>query len=316
MRSWVSCCVHSSFADSSAPVSSVAEGFIVTEQGQSPKQNDESSVESCAANVFQRNLPFTEVADLEVSVVNSTSALRADCAMRKLAFPLALLIAGAIQGCATGPNIFRHADKTSCHEPGSDEWWAEKALLPPGQRQTCKKGKIWPASPRSTEPPQQFSHVYHSEHYWPLPYVCQDRQSVHDMIDMQVSLGWQEETTIYNRHFDPNTNSLTRAGALHLERIVYVIPQERRAVYVQSTHDAGMDAARMDIVNAAVASLSNEHCNVLVTLRECQELSRAASEVQAINSMYNGSMPSPRLSSAGGSGGTSASGTGVGTGMP
>ena len=43
-------------------------GFTVTVQGQSPKQNDESSVESCAANVIRRNLPNTEVADLEVSV--------------------------------------------------------------------------------------------------------------------------------------------------------------------------------------------------------------------------------------------------------
>lgn len=234
--------------------------------------------------------------------------------MRKLAFPLALLIAGAIQGCATGPSFFRHTDETSCYEPGSDEWWAEKALLPPGQRQTCKKGKIWPARPRSTEPPQQYSHVYHSEHYWPLPYVCQDRQAVRDMIDMQVSLGWQEETTIYNRHFDPNTNSLTRAGELHLERIIYVIPQERRAVYVQSTHDAGIDAARIEIVNATVASKSNGCIDVPVTIRECQELSRPASEVQTINLMYNSSAPSPRLSSAGGSGGSSSFSTGTGTG--
>ena len=98
-------------------------------QGQSPKQNNESSVGSCAADVNTRNLPNTVVADLEVSVVNFTSALRVDCAMRKLAFPLTLLMAGAIQGCAAGPQFFGHTDKTSCHEPGSDEWWAEKALL-------------------------------------------------------------------------------------------------------------------------------------------------------------------------------------------
>ena len=231
--------------------------------------------------------------------------------MRKLAFPLALLIAGAIQGCATGPQFFGHTDKTSCHEPGSDEWWAEKALLPPGERQKCKKGKIWPASPRSTEPAQQFSHVYHSEHYWPLPYVCRDRQAVHDLMDFQVTLGWQEETTLYERHFDPNTNTLTRAGELHLERIIYVVPPERRSVFVQSTHNAAIDAARMDSVSASVASMCNGNIDVPVSIRECQELSRAASEVQAINSMYNGSIPSPRLSSAGASGGAAVSGGGT-----
>ena len=229
--------------------------------------------------------------------------------MRKLACPLALLIAGAIQGCATGPQFFGHTDKTSCHEPGSDEWWAEKALLPPGERQKCKKGKIWPASPRSTEPPQQFSHTYHSEHYWPLPYVCQDRQAVRDMVDFQISRGWEEETTVYDRHFEPTTNLLTRAGELHLERIVYVVPPERRTVFVQSTHDAALDSVRMENVSAAVALMCHGNSDVPVTLRECQELSRAASEVQAINSMYNGSIPSPRLSSAGGGGAAAASGT-------
>jgi hypothetical protein len=223
--------------------------------------------------------------------------------MRKLAYPLALLIAGAIQGCAAGPSFFGHTDTTSCFEPGSDEWWAEKALLPPGERQKCKKGKIWPARPRSTEPRQQFSHTYYSEHYWPLPYVCQDRAAVRDVMDMQVSLGWQQETTVYDRHFDMASGSLTRAGELHLERIVYVVPPERRSVYVQSTHDAGLDAARMEIVQAAVDSISNGSTDVPVSLRECQELSRAASEVQAINAMYNTSIPSPRLASAGATGG-------------
>ncbi len=233
--------------------------------------------------------------------------------MRKLTLPLALLVVGAIQGCATGPQFFGHKDPTSCHEPGSDEWWAEKALRPPGQRQKCKKGKIWPASPRSTEPEQQFSHIYHAEHYWPLPYVCRDRAAVREMVEMQTNLGWQEETTLYDRHFDRSTNQLTRAGELHLERIVYVLPPERSAVYVQSTHDDGLDAVRMDIVHAALASISHGNCDVPVTLRQCQEISRAASEVQAINSMYNASTPSPRLSSAGGGGADGSSGSGSST---
>ena len=227
--------------------------------------------------------------------------------MRKLTFPLALMIAGAIQGCATGPSFFGHTDKTSCFEPGSDEWWAEKALLPPGERQKCKKGKVWPARPRSTEPRQQFSHTYHSEHYWPLPYVCQDRAAVRDVMDMQVSLGWQEETTIYDRHFDTVSNSLTRAGELHLERIVHFVPPERCAVYVQSTHDAGMDAVRMEIVQAAVASISNGRNDIPISIRQCQQHSRAASEVESINTMYNTSIPSPRLSSAGASAGATGS---------
>ncbi len=59
--------------------------------------------------------------------------------------------------------------------------------------------------------PQQFSHTYYSEHYWPLPYVCQDRAYVHAAMEQQTALGWQEDTTLFDRHFDPETQHLNRA---------------------------------------------------------------------------------------------------------
>lgn len=225
--------------------------------------------------------------------------------MKKLAIPFMLLVVGSIQGCVTGPHFFGHTDTTSCYEPGSDEWWAEKAALPPGVRQTYKKGKVWPARPRTNLPPQQFSHTYYSEHYWPLPYVCQDRESVRAFMETQTSLGWQEETTIYDRHFD-NTQQLTRAGELHLEYILHVVPPERRAVYIQSTYDPALDGMRTESVNNAMVRMSHGVGDVMITLRDCQQVGRPAAEVQEINTLYNSSTPSPRLGSA--SGGSSSGG--------
>lgn len=223
--------------------------------------------------------------------------------MKKLALPFAMLIAGALQGCTAGPQWFRHKDPTSCHEQGSDAWWAEKAALPPGVRQTYKKGKIWPARPRSTQPRQQFTHTYYSEHYWPLPYSCQDRESVGIFMETQTALGWQEETTVYDRHFDSGTEQLTRSGELHLEYILYVVPPERRAVYIQSTHDPVLDGIRTESVNGAMARLSPGGCEVQVSIRDCQQFGRPAAEVQEINTQYNSTTPSPRLGSASGGGG-------------
>lgn len=225
--------------------------------------------------------------------------------MRKMTLPFALLLAGALQGCSTGPQFFGHRDQTSRHEPGSDAWWAEKAALPPGVRQECKKGKVWPARPRSTQEPQQFVHTYYSEHYWPLPYTCQDAQAVWANVDHQTALGWQEETTIYDRHFDPMTQQLTKAGELHLSYILHVVPQERRAVFIQSTYDPALDALRTESVNT-VTSKMNYNNSVTVTVRDCQEIGRPAAEVQMINQMYRDTTPTPRLGDAGsGSGGSS-----------
>lgn len=228
--------------------------------------------------------------------------------MRKLTLPFALLVAGAIQGCSAGPQFFGHTDPNSCHEPGSDAWWAEKAALPPGVRQQCKKGKVWPARPRSTQEPQQFSHTYYSEHYWPLPYVCQDRESVRILMETQTALGWQEETTLYDRHFDPMTQQLTRAGELHLQYILHVVPLERRAVYIQSTYDVELDSLRTESVNNVLARMSQGAGDISIAIRDCQQVGRPAAEVQQINTMYNSSIPSPRLRSASASGGSGGGG--------
>jgi len=228
--------------------------------------------------------------------------------MRKLTLPFALLVAGAIQGCSAGPQFFGHKDPNSCHEPGSDAWWAEKAALPPGVRQQCKKGKVWPARPRSNQEPQQFSHTFYAQHYWPLPYVCQDRESVHVLMETQTALGWQEETTLYDRHFDPISQQLTRAGELHLQYILHVVPPERRAVYIQSTYDVELDGMRGESVNNVLSRISQGGGDILVAIRDCQQIGRPAAEVQQINSMYNSTTPSPRLGAASSGGGAGVSG--------
>ncbi len=226
--------------------------------------------------------------------------------MKKPALLFALLVAGAIQGCSTGPQFFGHKDKTSCHEPGSDAWWAEKAALPGGVRQKNKKGKVWPARPRSNAEPQQFSHTFYDEHYWPLPYVCQDREAVRNHLDTQTALGWQEETTLYDRHFNKDTQHLTRAGELHLEYILHVVPPERRAVYIQSTYSPELDAMRTESVSGYMSKVSSSSSEVSLSVRECQQVGRPAIEIQKISEMYNSSIPSPRLSSASGGGGEAA----------
>jgi hypothetical protein len=235
-------------------------------------------------------------------------------AMRKhTLIQLSMLLVLGLTGCSTGPTIFEREDPYSVHKPGSDAWWAEKALLPPGVRQKCKKGKMWPVRPRSTQEPQQFSHTYHSQHYWPLPYVCQDRQYVHGVLAQQATAGWTEETTLYEHHFDPEVNELTRAGELHLNWILNGAPAERRTVYMQSTFDDAVDAVRMASVQTYIATRSR-HPDVPVIVRNALETNRSAREVGRINELYNNSIPAPRLGSGGGGGGGAAAGGGGGGG--
>lgn len=213
----------------------------------------------------------------------------------------------------TGPTLFEREDPYTSADPGSAQWWSQKAQLQPGVRQRCKKGKLWPVRPRPTGDRQQFTHTFHAAHYWPLPYVCYDRQYVRDIIETQTMLGWQEETTLYNRHFDPENQTLTRPGILHLERILEITPLSRRAVYVQATRDLSIDAERLNSVETAMAELTHGGTIAPVSLRNCREYGRPASEVKDINDLYNASIPAPRL---GGSGGSNAATTAAGTAGP
>lgn len=213
-----------------------------------------------------------------------------------------------LSGCMTGPSLIANDDPYSNSKPGSDQWWFEKAQITPGVRQKCKKGKTWPARPRPAGEGQQFSHTFHAAHYWPLPYVCADRQYVHNIMDVQKSNGWAEENTLYSRHFSDSDQTLTRPGRLHLQRILEITPLQRRAVYVQSTRDPGIDDVRLSNTKSAIAELTRGLENVSVTLRTGREYSRPASEVQIINDLYNSSIPTPRLGGAAGAAGGGGSG--------
>lgn len=208
-------------------------------------------------------------------------------------------------GCATGPFSLVSNPGQSGLEPGSDQWWAEQATLPPGVRQKCHKGKNWPVQPRSTLPRQQFSHTYHSAHYWPLPYVCQDREYVRSIVQTQMNNGWQEETTLYARHFSED-QTLNVPGQLHLVDILEVTPAQYRTVYVQSSYNPDVDNARVANVQQMVAELTGGTEQIPVSVRRGRDYSRPASEVKIINDLYNASVPVPRLGAAGGGGGGAA----------
>lgn len=211
-------------------------------------------------------------------------------------------------GCATGPVQFGGHDDCG-PEPGSDMWWAEKALLPPGARQVCHKGKMWPVRPRPNMEKQQFSHAFHSAHYWPLPYVCQDRAYVNNILDIQAQNGWEQESTLFGRYFDEE-QQLTEPGRMALENIVLVNPMQYRTVYLQSSYDVNIDNVRTENTRTEVARILGNPDEVSVVVRRARDYSRPARQIQLLNDAFDSSMPAPRLASAGGGGGAAAGGGG------
>ncbi|QDU79911.1 hypothetical protein Pla110_16310 [Polystyrenella longa] len=200
------------------------------------------------------------------------------------------------ESCIAGANC------ESCNygcdvKKGSDEWWAMQAEAPVGSRQVYKKGKMWPPYPRPTGPKQQFSHKYHAAHYWPYPYVCQDRAYVRNVMALQEDKGWQRLTTLFDYHFDEYTNELTHSGR---EQLIWILeeapPKRRNQIYVQKIVGDGTNAARVETVrNALIELVGVESSGICIELKSGRNYGRPALEIDTIRKAEIESMPEPRI---------------------
>lgn len=218
---------------------------------------------------------------------------------------------GDCNSCQTGENTARR---------WSSDWYEQESQLPDGARQFCSHGKLWPPFARPTGKHQQFSHRFHSAHYWPYPYNCQDRAHVRNVSATQINNGWTTATTLYDYHFNAKDNTLNHAGRLHLKWILQTIPERRRFVWVQSTESKPVSEARLAEVRKTAEELAAGEKLPPIMLRVAPLDGRPSDEVNRIRTLEAGSMPMPRLPTTsggsggmGGSGGSSGGGSGTGS---
>ena len=188
------------------------------------------------------------------------------------------------------------------------DWYARRALDPVGSRRRYINGKFWPPFPRPEGLSMLPSHRFHAAHYWPLPYVCADRQIVKDFSNIQEENGWIDATTLYEYHFDDDDHSLNRAGHLQLKWIIRTTPLNRRVVYVQAADDASATTMRLTSVTEAVHEVLGVNDLPPIVPRITLPLGRSAGEVDMIQQGDRRSQPAPRISSplqqTGGGGGS------------
>jgi hypothetical protein len=199
---------------------------------------------------------------------------------------------------------------TGCSMFGRDEygmrggaWYDDDdgdELRPIGSPQKHHHGLLWPPYPRPTGECAEFTHRYHHAHYWPLPYVCDDRAYVRHVSEMQVINGWTAETTLYDYHFVEGTAELNQSGRLHLHWILQDVPPARRMVWVQTALDPQTSQARLANVQIAGLEMAGEGNVPPIMLRPGSIIGgKPAQEVDLQTRAYLGSIPMPRLPNRG-----------------
>lgn len=201
--------------------------------------------------------------------------------------------------------------------PFTEEWYQSRVDDPPGARQIYKHGKYWPPYPRPQGRKQTFWHAYHTAHYWPYPYNCQDRMDVTNLLEAQSMAGWAAATTLHDYHFDADTQQLTEAGESQLMWVLNSIPSQYRTVYVSQGRTAEMGQLRVAQTEKFLRETGSPNIPPIVVKYEVFN-GRPANEVDRLRTLELQSIPRPRLFLIGASsrsgGGGAAAGGGGGTG--
>lgn len=188
---------------------------------------------------------------------------------------------------------------------GSVEWYEAHACDPVGQRQHYRFGKVWPAATRPIGDAAPVVHRFHHNLYWPHPYTVLDRQAVEQVVQQQIVNGWEQATTLYDYHFDTETQSLNSAGRDHLYWIMSTVPFEFRTAYVQASRvDPSLSSVRLANVQSEAARFVGQDQALPVLLRVTTPVGTPAADVDAIFQYRRDNLsPTPVLQSAGGGGG-------------
>ena len=177
----------------------------------------------------------------------------------------------------------------------SAEWWANRALDPPGQRQRCKFGKKWPVYPRPTGRNMTLIHRYHTAHAWPHPYICADRTAVDVAHELSIRAGWDEVATMHLWHFDAETGALNSAGRQHLMYLVTRAPSQQPRVYV-ARGDEGIES-RLATVERAIVEIAGSN-RVAVLPRDAVATTQPSATTERVHRLRLETMPPPQLSEA------------------
>ncbi len=189
---------------------------------------------------------------------------------------------------------------------------------PPGVREKFHHGRKWPLESRPTGPKEPCIQQYHDVHYWPDPMRWHDRNSVRTLLSAQQNNGWIVATTLYEQHFDADTQEMNEAGRVYLRWILLHAPPDRRLAWVAAGNTQQINQKRLESVQNEAANITGADAP-LVMLRVALPVYNSAQDVDMIRRSYLGSIPAPRvpyvpLNGGSTSGGSSGSGSTGGTG--
>ncbi len=135
---------------------------------------------------------------------------------------------------------------------------------------------------------------WHRNNAWPEPFTLVDRQAVKVPIATMVDRGWQLQNTIPDELFDPETQTLTRAGELKVRWILTQMPAHRRDVFVLRGATPEITDLRLQSVEKLAADTVGG-APAMITVTDLIPRGGSASYYERVSTSFDATAPPPRL---------------------
>ena len=150
---------------------------------------------------------------------------------------------------------------------------------------------------------------------WPQPFLPREQCAVRQPFNMMLVQGWQEQNTLTEHHFDPETHRLNRAGMYKIQSVLQNSPPAQRSIFVYTGYDREANAARIGSVRELVATWVPDDAAPAIVATPHRPYGLPGRQADSINRRFQESMPTPTIpvSRGGGAGGGGGGGGGGGS---
>lgn len=137
--------------------------------------------------------------------------------------------------------------------------------------------------------------LYRTNEIWPEPWLQPDRIAARAPFDVMVAQGWQEQNTLTDDHFMPNSAELSETGRLKVADILINSPPQFRTIFIERTFEGPSTAARMKAVQQFAARRLPEAGEIAVSETIRRRYGTSGEYTDTVLRQFQESQPVPRL---------------------
>lgn len=136
---------------------------------------------------------------------------------------------------------------------------------------------------------------YRRNQAWPQPFLPREQCAVRQPFSVMVLQGWQEQNTLTESHFDPESNELNHAGLYKIQSVLQNSPPSQRSIFVHTGYDQVANQARLNNVRSLIGKWVPETETPAIVATPHRPYGLPGMQADSITRRFQEGMPAPTI---------------------